>query len=410
MRRHCRGTGNPPIRQWSILASLLLVAACSAPEARWWKGNLHTHSYWSDGDDYPEMIVSWYRDNGYSFVALSDHDILAEGEKWINISDIPAGEAVHRRYVDAFGSDWVVERVEDGDTLVRLKTFEEYRTLFDRDGEFLTIQAEEISDRFEQKPIHVNATNIETVIQPQGGTSVLDVMQNNIDAVLEQRRATGRPIMPHLVHPNYKWAVTAEDLAALEGERFFEVYNGHPLVNNEGDSLRPGTEVMWDLILTSRLKAGKDIMYGLAVDDAHNYRGDGPSMANPGRGWVVVRAPRLTADEIVAALEAGDFYSSTGVELRDVAWDGRTLTVEIEPETDVRYEIIFIGPRSGSGGSDDLILERVFGVRASYSLTRDELYVRAKIVSTKAKANPVTPGQVEVAWTQPVVARTEVGR
>ena len=34
-------------------------------EPRWVKGNLHTHSLWSDGNDYPEMIVDWYARNGY---------------------------------------------------------------------------------------------------------------------------------------------------------------------------------------------------------------------------------------------------------------------------------------------------------------------------------------------------------
>ncbi len=27
------------------------------PPLRWWKGNLHTHSLWSDGNDYPERIA-----------------------------------------------------------------------------------------------------------------------------------------------------------------------------------------------------------------------------------------------------------------------------------------------------------------------------------------------------------------
>ena len=48
-------------------------------ETRWWKGNLHTHSLWSDGNDFPEMIADWYRKNGYHFLALSDHNILKRG-------------------------------------------------------------------------------------------------------------------------------------------------------------------------------------------------------------------------------------------------------------------------------------------------------------------------------------------
>ena len=51
------------------LFALLCWGACTQtpepPVPRWWKGNLHTHSFWSDGDDYPEMIVDWYKTAGY---------------------------------------------------------------------------------------------------------------------------------------------------------------------------------------------------------------------------------------------------------------------------------------------------------------------------------------------------------
>ena len=30
------------------------------PQPRWWKGNLHTHTLWSDGDDFPEMRLATY--------------------------------------------------------------------------------------------------------------------------------------------------------------------------------------------------------------------------------------------------------------------------------------------------------------------------------------------------------------
>ena len=31
---------------------------------RWFKGNTHTQSLWSDGNDFPEMIAEWYRTHG----------------------------------------------------------------------------------------------------------------------------------------------------------------------------------------------------------------------------------------------------------------------------------------------------------------------------------------------------------
>jgi hypothetical protein len=403
----------------SLIGGALLTGCSPSPTASWWKGNLHTHSLWSDGDDFPEMVVAWYRDHGYHFVALSDHNVLAEGERWIDTGR--TGADALDRYRAEFDSGWVELR-ERGDGIeVRLKTLPEYRPLFEQRGRFLLIQSEEITDRFESVPVHVNATNLVSRIPPQGGTSVLDVLQNNVDAVLAQRRETGRPMFPHVNHPNYGWAVTAEDLIALDGERFFEIYNGHPLVNNHGDSTRPGTELMWDVVLAARVSRGAPVMYGIAADDAHHYRDVGARHSNPGRGWIVVRAERLTVDALVQAMEAGDFYASTGVTLEDVRSAADRVSLVIDAEPGVTYRTQFIGTRRGyrpapQAAGDSLaaprvrygdeigtILSEVTGPTPSYTTRGDELYVRAKVISSRAKANPNVPGEVEVAWIQPVV-------
>lgn len=382
---------------------------------RWFKGNLHTHSLWSDGDDFPENIMEWYKSNNYDFVALSDHNILAEGEKWVEVKDDSPRALAYEKYLEAYGDDWVEEKEEDGVLQVRLKTLEEYRTLFEETGSFLIIRSEEISDRFEQKPVHVNATNIQELIEPQGGGSVLEVMQNNVDAVLEQRERTGHPILPHINHPNFGWAITAEDLIALQGERFFEVYNGHPLVHNEGDSLHPGTEQIWDMVLTGRLSEGGEVMYGLATDDAHNYHEYAQNKSNPGRGWVMVRAEALTPDAIISALEEGDFYATSGVELEDVTVTDDQISIRIRPEEGVTYRTQFIGTISGVHGDHDhtlasdhheeigTVLAEVEGLQPVYSFTGDELYVRATVISSRLKQGGYRDGEYETAWTQPVL-------
>src|SRR5688572_26707694 len=65
---------------------------------RYLKGNLHTHSLWSDGDDFPEMIADWYKAHGYQFLALTDHNVLADGERWIDEADseTPKGQALKK--------------------------------------------------------------------------------------------------------------------------------------------------------------------------------------------------------------------------------------------------------------------------------------------------------------------------
>jgi hypothetical protein len=49
------------------------------------------------------------------------------------------------------------------------------------------------------------------------------------------------------------------------------------------------------------------------------------------------------------------------------------------------------------------VLAEVRGPRASYTLKGDEIYVRAKVISSKPKENSGVGGEVELAWTQPLV-------
>jgi hypothetical protein len=383
-----------------LLAGVLVSCETAKKDTRrWYKGNLHTHSYWSDGDEFPEMIMDWYKSHGYNFLALSDHNILAEGEKWVKVPNSRMYEEGFQAYVQRFGEDWVTHRMDSGRILVKLKTLEEYRPLFE-DESFLVIPSEELTDRYEDKPVHVNATNIRHLIPPQGGGSVLEVLQRNIDAVLQQREETGVPMFPHVNHPNFYYGVSLRDMIELRGERFFEVYNGHPLVHNYGDSLRPGTETMWDLINIAYSNRNQPLMYGLATDDSHNYHQFGSAYANAGRGWVMVRADSLTPSSIIKAMEAGDFYSTTGVLLEELSFEDGTLHIRVKVEPGVNYEIRIIGVAATQ--PEPRVLEVITGAEADFDVTDDYLFVRAKIVSDRLKENPFKEGDMEVAWTQPV--------
>jgi hypothetical protein len=386
---------------------------------KWFRGNTHTHTWWSDGDSPPETVVKWYREHGYDFLVLSDHNILSEGEKWVDAGDKRAEAA--KRYEEAFGPDGIVKRERAGKTEYRLATLAELRRRFEKPGVFLMIPGEEISDKWEKAPVHLGGVNLKELVPPQGGGSVLEVMQRNVDAVLAQEQKTGWPMLVHINHPNFGWGITAEELAQVRGEQFFEVYNGHPGVRNYGDETHASVERMWDIVLTQRLAELKmPVMYGLATDDAHSFTKMGTG-SNPGRGWVRVRAKSLSPDEIVKAMKRGDFYATTGVVLNDVRYEKGVLRVEVEPRSGVAYKIQFIGTKkdydrtvkpAGKGPlerltrvySSDLgkVLFEQAGPCGEYKLAGDELYVRAKVVSTAKHPNPYAEGDVEVAWVQPV--------
>jgi hypothetical protein len=326
-----------------LLAALFLGPAPAAAQQtgaateteasrQWYKGNTHTHTLNSDGDSTPDDVVRWYREHDYQFLVLTDHNFLTS--------------------VDALNA------------------------LHGADEQFLVLKGEEVTDRFGETPLHVNGLDVSARVEPQGGSSVVDVLQRNVDAI---RRVDG---IPHINHPSFRWAITADELRQVRNNRLFEVFNGHPMVNNMGGGGIPGLEEAWDSILTSGT-----LLYGIAVDDAHVFKDPGnPNVSGPGRGWVVVRAPRLEARAIVDALDSGDFYASTGVELIDYQATPEQITVSVKERGDAKYRIQFIG-------KDGRLLHEAIEPNATYEIRGDEGYVRAKVIESTG----------DVAWCQPVL-------
>ncbi len=302
---------------------------------RWFKGNTHTHTLNSDGDSTPDDVVRWYREHGYQFVVLTDHNFLTK--------------------VDGLNA------------------------LHGADEKFLVIKGEEVTSSFQSKAVHVNGLDVASLVEPtRNATSLVATIQGNVDGI---RKANG---IPHINHPNFLWSMTADDLRKVSNNRLFEIYNGHPTVHNEGGGGVAGLEQVWDQLLTS----GQEI-YGIAVDDAHVFKQPGNmNVAGPGRGWVAIRAARLEARALLEALERGDFYASTGVELADVRATPTTLTVEVRPRGDFKYRVQFIG-RDGR-----VLLESV-QPSATYTFTGQEGYVRAKVIDSMGHA----------AWIQPVFVK-----
>jgi hypothetical protein len=325
----------------SALASVLIAAMPLSAQrfevpsntgAHWFKGNTHTHTLNSDGDSPPDVVATWYRDHGYNFVVLSDHNV------WTDPATLSA--------------------------LV--------------DTSFILIPGEEVTSSFERRPVHVNGLNIPHVIEPRTDTTLVGTIQKNVDAI---REIEG---VPHINHPNFGWAFDHHTLADVRNDRLLEIYNGHPTVHNEGGGEAPGLEEIWDHLLTG----GKRI-YGIAVDDAHHFAGEfARDRANPGRGWIAVRADRLDALEIMERLEAGEFYASTGVTLEDIVIAPTRLEVHITQQANFRYTTQFIG-------TNGAVLATTGTNPAVYDLSVSSGYVRAKVTDSGGAH----------AWLQPVFIR-----
>jgi hypothetical protein len=337
-------TGRLLVRRAGLLAALTTslwlgadaLEAATQPQVRWYKGNTHTHTLNSDGDSSPDDVARWYREHGYQFLVLSDHNYLTG--------------------VDGLNA------------------------LMGADEKFLLIPGEEVTSRFDTKAIHVNGLGVTRLVAPTvGAAGVVETIQGNVDAI---RAANG---VPHINHPSFTWAFTADEIGRVRNNKLFELFNGHPQVNNEGGGGVPSLEAAWDTLLSRGT-----MLYGIAVDDAHTFKRPwDATAARPGQGWIVVRAARLGAREILDAIERGDFYSSTGVDLSDIQVTPRSVSVTVREKTWAKYRIVFYG----RGGR---VLKEVAAGTARYDATGTEGYVRAKIIESSGR----------VAWTQPMLVST----
>jgi hypothetical protein len=197
------------------------------------------------------------------------------------------------------------------------------------------------------------------------------------------RKAGG---VPHINHPNFEWSLTAEDLKRITDCILFEVYSGHPRINNFGGGGLPSVEEIWDDVLSS----GK-LLYGLAVDDAHTFKEPwNANAARPGQGWIMVRAEDLTAKALLEAMENGDFYSSTGVGIERLDADESSLSITIEENGTTKFRTQFIG-KNGKVFKEDV------SNPATYQFKGNEMYIRAKVIDSNGR----------IAWTQPVMIKNE---
>jgi hypothetical protein len=347
----------------SIIARAVLVLTIgrlSAPEpctaASWYKGSVHAHANWGVPKlptTSPDVVVRWYREHNYNFVSITD----------LNYFTPPDG----------------------------------LKALFDAPGRFLVVPGIELS----KDPIQPGNKIVDTIgigiSGPAGlpsGETVSAVLDSEARAI---RAADGLPIA---AHPNLTYALTAADFLAsdkTEGPRFFEVWNTEPGMNNFGGGGKPSTEQIWDVVLSS----GR-IMYATAVDDCHHFyeflssRETSAPLSNPGRAWIMVRASELTVKALLAAMNRGDFYASTGVTFESYEVTAQWIRIDLSDQThDLGWSLPGANPelyRTEFIGKGGRVLKVDESLHPFYEFTGQELYVRARVTNSDG----------QIAWTEPI--------
>ena len=358
-------------------------------QGRWLKGNTHAHAGMllhgivPHGDSSPASVAMWYRDHGYDFAMITDHN----------------------RFTDPSSPD--LARVQNRDFVLipGVEITSDYRLPgATQDGE---------------RAIHTTAMNVREVPSPDfANTPSRDILKAHI----ERTRAAGGFTIVN--HPNYHGEIKPSDMLGLEGLHLFEVFNGEIEAHNDAAADRLSTEQLWDTLLTSGMR-----VYGVAADDAHyfrlpdlttHYRG---TFTLPGSGWIMVNARELSAAAIVSAIDKGQFYATTGVILEKLSYDAQRYKVEVDwPATDTSLASTFVTEAArcvpanrvrgltvefiGIGGK---VLKITHDDPAEIAIDPSDGYVRARITLVamlKTRLDDAPSAHQFTAWTQPVFATT----
>jgi predicted metal-dependent phosphoesterase TrpH len=299
-----------------LFVFVLFSLPLGAQEARWYKGNTHTHTTNSDGNEVPRRVVRWYLDHEYNFLVITDHNM---------ITDIT--------YLDT-----------------------------DRNDDFILIPGEEVTDSYGGKPAHVNAIGLKGTVTPLHGESMVQTLQNDVDAI----HAAGG--IAQINHPNFRYAFGEKELAGLKNVNLVEILNIAKDCHNYAAGGFPSVETMWDSLLSKG-----QLWFGVISDDTHDYVGEfSADKSYPGKGWIMVRASSLSQESILSSIAKGDFYATNGITINDVSITKSAYSVEIVPWGQAKYTTTFIG-RHGR------VLKESYETNATYTIRGDEGYVRARI-------------------------------
>lgn len=271
--------------------------------SQYYKAALHVHTTVSDGRLTPEEVKAAYQQRGFQIVAYTDHEVCIPHPELADGSFLPL-----TAYELAFNPK--------GEEKFLRKTYH------------LCFIAKDPANRWQVcDPAYVVGNSGKYI-----GQVVCDGFEDR-DYSLEQvndaiARANAHGFLVAYNHPT--WSLQDyTDYAGLKGLWAMEVYNNHCLRVGFDDN---NSHVYQDL-----LNLGNHL-YPLATDDFH--RAETPDWI--AGGWVMVGAEKLEYSSVIHALEAGDFYASTGPTIHNLTLDGSILHFDC---TDAQSVMLFTHSR-----------------------------------------------------------------
>ncbi len=313
----------------------------------WYRGNLHCHSTGSDGKLSPRRLAELYRENGYHFLAISEHDIYTDYSPFLNTAGfilLPALEA-SAVLLDSMDSEHR-KKVHHIQGILGSSHFSRH------------VSAPAYAHREGHTP--------DIYLDSWEGADAADKLS------LELR---GRGLFPIYNHPVWS-RVDVEEVRRQVGICGIEIYN----YNTENESGTGYQTLFWDALL----RDGRNI-FGFATDDNHN---EG-RFADSFGGAIWVNADALTQEDIMRNIEAGNFYSTSGPVIHDWKIERGEAVVRTSPV--LRVNLIAGGyVNAGETRLSPSAAEPI--TEARFPLSGAEQYIRAECVD----------GAGKTAWTNAI--------
>ncbi len=306
------------------------LSAFSAP-GRFWRGNLHTHSTRSDGVLSPEEVCRRYRAEGYDFLALTDHFVGLWGYPIVDTSKMRSAD-----FTTILGAELHSGAMENGELW------------------------------------HILAVGLPLDFAPSDTPSFVPHPAQETAAQIAGRAVAAGAFVA-IAHPQWSGLTIGDGRALAPIAHAVEIYNHGCATGCD----RPDGFALADQLLTE----GHHLTL-IATDDAHFSEPDHFG------GWTMVKSEANEPQALLAALKRGDFYSTTGPDLRDVRIENGMLVVECSAVS----SIVAIGWGTGA--------KAVHG----HSMTRGEVplerlnnspWVRAAVIDAAGKrawSNPIWTG------------------
>lgn len=240
------------------------------------KGNIHCHTTRSDGKYTPEDAMALYKENGYDFLAITDH-------RKYNF----------RNYAPELGL-----------TIIPGMEFDTGKSLCTDNGlkcfHTVCIGYEE-NNGFDDNQVVESAM-----------VNGWEDYQTYLDDIHAKNNLT--------VYCHPEWSgTTARDFEKQKGNFAMEIWNSGCVVSCDMDK----DASYWDELLGQGIHIN-----GVATDDCHK-----PEDAC--KGWVMVNAEN-NVESILNALKNGEFYSSCGPEIYDFYIENERIYVECSPVSKIR--------------------------------------------------------------------------